>query len=850
MKNNDLLAAIFLSAAFLVTACGGGSGETAGTTGGTTLSNMPPVVSVGSSMTVNAGETAILKATATDQNGDPLTYSWVQTSGKRVRLDDDGAASTTFLAPSTPGTYTFHVDVSDGAVTRTSSDITVDVLAYTGNTVRFTQNPLMELAQISDAQALQVVNNRAYVATGIEGMAIYDTSNPSSPVKLGTFTPVGFNSLHLAVAANRVAIYGLATPNHGIRIVDVSTPSNPIAVGEIVTYSLIIRTLKLSSDGLTLYVDTDYGLRIYDLTDPANPVLVTLDPAYTAKRFLSMELKESGTSKTLYMLSPGSLAGTADLHVLDVTTPTTNLATIGSLTGLGYLDSMQLVGTKLYAAGLNGELNIIDVSTPQTPLLLGTWQSTDWVMRGIKVQQNTAYVYDWLVGVAVLDVTDPSQIALVGKYDTPGRVFDISLQNNFLFVADNGVGLQVIDVTTPSQPQTVRNIGTTVNGRDVVARNGKAFLVDSDYAAGGLTAYDVSNPLAPSILGTHGASVAKSIALHGNYAVTAGGDGLNIIDVRSPAAMSLTGSYTYTFASTTYSSIALKQNYAYLGTENTPGSLHTFDISNVAKPARIDMDSIGTYEYYPITALKIDGSTIHVGTGSTLFNADLTNPANPVMGSSNSATIAGTLRDVAAVADMALVSLTSYLGNVIQLINTSALPTISKASEYAVDSNGIAVSGRHLYSNEYHEFYTGASRAPLYIFDIADSANPSLAGKFDLPDAGRKLNVSDGYVFVATKGKGLAMMQAEPVLSARYSTALVGSTLSYTVTWNEFPSSVAVEAKCIVTGGSCSVAAIDQAARSATLSWSLPAIAGNYEMAVVVGDQHSFYSTRDRVTAQ
>lgn len=844
---NGLLSTLVITLCIsLLASCGGGGGG-GSTTNTNNLSNTPPVVSVSSSMIVNAGETVTLKATATDQDGNPITYSWTQTSGKRVRFDDEGAASTTFLAPSTPGSYTFHADVSDGTVTVSSGDITINVLAYTGSSVRFTQNPLIELATIADAQSLEVVNNRAYVAVGTEGMFIYDTTIPSSPVKLGAFTPASFNGLQLAVSGSRVAIYGLASPNHGIRIVDVSTPSNPVAAGGIVTGVLLIRDLELSSDGKTLYVATDIGLRIYDLTTPASPVLLALDSAYNlANEITSLKLTESGTSRTLYTLSGGVL------NVLNVTNPTTNLTITGTLTAPTVLNEMQLYGTKIYATGLNGGgLNIIDISAA-TPTLLGTWQSAGWTMRSIAVKLNTAYIADWFRGVAVVDVTDPANITLIGEYDTPGRVFDLSLQNNSLFVADNGIGMQVLDVTTPSQSQSIRSLGTTVNGRDVAVRNGRAFLVDSDYTGPGMIAYDVSNPLTPSILGSYGASgstvksTAKSVKLQGKNAVTAGSDGLNIIDVSSPAAMSLLGKYTYIFASTTYSSIALKQNYAYLGTEDTPGSLHTFDITDVSKPVRVDTDSIGASEFYPITSLAIDGSTVHVGTTNTLFNADLTNPANPVMGGSNVGMLFGNFTDVVTVAEKVIVAILDNF----QIFNTSALPVMSKASQYTIDSNGLAVSGRHLYATQNHEYYTGTDRPSLYIFDIADSANPTLTGMFDLPNKGRKLNVSDGYVFIATKSNGLAMMQAEPVLSTRYNSALRNSVLPYIISWNEFPSSVATELKCVVTGGVCSISAINQAARSATISWTMPAFAGDYEMAVVVGDQHSFYSTRDRITAQ
>ena len=61
--------------------------------------NRRPEVLAGGSTTVVSGQTATLEATATDPDGDPLTYLWQQQGDATVTLAQPTAASTSFTAP-------------------------------------------------------------------------------------------------------------------------------------------------------------------------------------------------------------------------------------------------------------------------------------------------------------------------------------------------------------------------------------------------------------------------------------------------------------------------------------------------------------------------------------------------------------------------------------------------------------------------------------------------------------------------------------------------------------------------------------------------------------------------------
>jgi hypothetical protein len=97
-----------------------------------TIGNLPrngkPVVTVGVSDAAPVpGEVVTLQGSATDHEGDPLTYAWTQTSGATMTLAPNATTpSPTFTAPAS-GTFTFQLAVSDPFDTTTSPPVTVTV---------------------------------------------------------------------------------------------------------------------------------------------------------------------------------------------------------------------------------------------------------------------------------------------------------------------------------------------------------------------------------------------------------------------------------------------------------------------------------------------------------------------------------------------------------------------------------------------------------------------------------------------------------------------------------------------------------------------------------------------------
>lgn len=99
----------------------------------TVPANTTPVANAGADQSVYGLSAVTLDGTgSTDGDGDPLTYSWVQTGGTAVTLSSSTASSPTFTAPAGTGTaqnLTFDLVVSDGISSSVADSVTVTVAA-------------------------------------------------------------------------------------------------------------------------------------------------------------------------------------------------------------------------------------------------------------------------------------------------------------------------------------------------------------------------------------------------------------------------------------------------------------------------------------------------------------------------------------------------------------------------------------------------------------------------------------------------------------------------------------------------------------------------------------------------
>ncbi|MEP3655462.1 MAG: peroxidase family protein [Litorimonas sp.] len=113
--------------ALCLTACGDDNNSTGGVVDAAT--NVAPVVSAGADQSVQEREQVQLSGSATDADGDTLTFSWSQVSGSMVDFSDASIANPVFRAPNTQDgeDVVLRLTVSDGTNSPVSSDVTISI---------------------------------------------------------------------------------------------------------------------------------------------------------------------------------------------------------------------------------------------------------------------------------------------------------------------------------------------------------------------------------------------------------------------------------------------------------------------------------------------------------------------------------------------------------------------------------------------------------------------------------------------------------------------------------------------------------------------------------------------------
>ncbi len=92
--------------------------------------NTPPVADAGEDLVVASGATVTLDGTgSSDADDDALTYSWTQTDGTEVTLDDATSATPSFTAPTGPDSLEFSLVVNDGTDDSEADTVSVTVNA-------------------------------------------------------------------------------------------------------------------------------------------------------------------------------------------------------------------------------------------------------------------------------------------------------------------------------------------------------------------------------------------------------------------------------------------------------------------------------------------------------------------------------------------------------------------------------------------------------------------------------------------------------------------------------------------------------------------------------------------------
>jgi hypothetical protein len=511
--------------------------------------------------------------------------------------------------------------------------------------------------------------------------------------------------------------------------------------------------------GIHMAADWSGEVGLYwSLTDPGN-----YSTAYTATgatgpwsdsaHHLAFTLRGTTTALScLEVLSSWTYGGSAMVavsgsHAYFANGTYLQVADISTITNPQVVDELDLnsefwgvdvSGDHLLLPTLDGELLILDISTPAAPTLISAIRLVGAGFE-ILVDGSVAYL-SGSRGMSIFDITTVTSPVQVGFYPTADSSYSVSIQGTTAYISAFEDGLHVVDVTDPTVPSRLGHLPINGYQEYVASVPGYAFLADGagdpDWT-GHFRVIDVSTPSVPfEVTSLGGYGWLEAITMWGDYAiVSVGNDGLHIIDVSTPTTptdvgdVELPGTQMYAATTATH---ALTADFA--------GAVHLIDLDPVNAPtevAKIEMPGGSTG-----LAFLDDDTLVAAGIGRLRVH-DVSNPAAPSVTASIDVSTNSDVNDIEIVGDFAILA---SLFEQITVIDLSDPANPAEIGSVPVDgTRRIVVGGNYVYV---------AANSRLEVVDITAPSTPTIYGTgFDI--VARDVGIIGDTAFVASRNAGL-----------------------------------------------------------------------------------------------
>jgi hypothetical protein len=615
------------------------------------------------------------------------------------------------------------------------------------------------------------------------------------PLQIEEVTSIGGRRPAVAFGGS----YAYVVEGTGLTVLDISNSEQFVRVGHLglenQINSLTPSVIHLFGSLVFIGGDSWDGLAIIDVSNPAQPTLLS--------RYRNVDvLNIFATGNRVYLLGnePFRITGPYLLHMLDLSDPTqpTLQQTWPLYINSSYQQPINLfaAGQRIYITDTIGGLYIYDIQNDTSLMQLGTYTVTG--LRSLVVAGDRAYLAMAGAGVQIIDVSDPAHPALLGSYDSPADTYSatqVRAEGDRVYVAatyDGFAGLQVFDMSNPANPMLLGSLPTVQDVQGV-----QALQVDNGWVSalstGTWQIIDwrvANNPIAhgryPIIV------FANDIQVRDDHAYIATGlfEGFQILDISDLDSMMQLGTVTAMSAN----SLKVRDSLAYVTESQTAGGLHIIDIATETDPVQIghydtisspefDVQIIDNFAYLaagndglqiidisnPISPtlhganatpmntafLQVEGQIAYAldnqptsTAPSVLYAMDVSDPSNP--------TILGTYQDAAEMnwaRGMDIANGIAYIttGESLQMIDVSDPAHLTRLGSYVVPASGVRVVGTYAYV---------FANNRLDIIDASDPAHPELLGSHTSPAAyASDIEVVGDLVYIAAGWHGMYILR-------------------------------------------------------------------------------------------
>lgn len=192
-----------------------------------THQNLPPEVSVDSSVTSGAADTVSLQSQASDDDGNIVLYAWEQIEGSPVSLISADSPAASFVLPTTPsGAMRFQLTVTDNRGAIATAELTFSAEASVTGQVTFDLVPLDTATNALDYLNTRLAPARGVIVDAVDTAGRVLASSETDALGHYTLTTVPNQQLRIRVSARmKNGVYW------DVKITD-NTNSNALYVGQ------------------------------------------------------------------------------------------------------------------------------------------------------------------------------------------------------------------------------------------------------------------------------------------------------------------------------------------------------------------------------------------------------------------------------------------------------------------------------------------------------------------------------------------------------------------------------------------------------------------------------------------
>jgi hypothetical protein len=357
-----------------------------------------------------------------------------------------------------------------------------------------------------------VEGNYAYIAGNINGLHIFDISDPANPVWVNKVDSIG-SIYHVYVEGNYAYILSMSYGN--LCIIDINPPDSAYIVKKVDTpfapYDVQIAN-GYAYVGFIDYSNYTSGLYIIDVNPPESAYLVnavdTHGPDNTRVQVLDGYAYVANASDGLQIIDIEPPESAYIVKTVNLQTTSTNNVELNIFAGYAFV---------LSSSTSNGGLSIIDTDPPESAYLVQTVDINANYLTEFLISDGYAYIGIDGGGLPIIDIDPPESAYIAKTIDMSGYTSGIQISGEYAFVT-NSESFYVIDIQSPESAYIFNSVEIPDYIWCTKLSAGYAYLIGCP----GLMIIDIYPPESAYIASTTGTEYrSEDIQISNGYAYTA-----------------------------------------------------------------------------------------------------------------------------------------------------------------------------------------------------------------------------------------------------------------------------------------------------------------------------------------